>query len=449
MYMHIYACICTVYVRIIVNTAAKRPEILQCKTRLWEHTRTLLENSETLFIAHFSVSIYLVVDWTNRGPLTGVDVEQGASSFPSLIQKFGSNLSSAGPQFSTSARTSSWMQPRDTGKRPLYKDIHTYTYVYMHIQYTCNTYKYIHFILRNFFCPWHDIHAYTYQYIHIHTYTFIYLQIHSNQSQFTWAANTFKSVPVHLGRVAGPWPGDGDKRPMHPVSFPADSSSLESSLLSLSAAVRPGFKFGRRWTRASHWQSASHGSLGPPGHGDGLDGAAGYDALSLAVPRCQALLIQVHSVESQPGPLAVTVRFQVHPGHGNGQGWISLGTMYSVPGGLKFTRWCRQPGTQCPGGRATGGRFLFWELAKSSARYGRSSLPRCSLFDMQNMRWEYMKVTSFPADAVGIHASNIKTNKNSCVLKWSTKQEICVGAWRESNPRRPSHKTGPRFRLAN
>jgi hypothetical protein len=26
---------------------------------------------------------------------------------------------------------------------------------------------------------------------------------------------------------------------------------------------------------------------------------------------------------------------------------------------------------------------------------------------------------------------------------------ICVGAWRESNPRRPSHKTGPRFRPAN
>ncbi len=165
MYMHIYACICTVYVSIIVNIAAKLPEtVLQWKTRLWEHTGTLLENSETLFttsIAHFSVSIHLVVDWTNRGPLAGVDVEQGASSFPSLIQKawfqseqcWSAILSCAGrlllvkdrnhahhkpaSRFSShivmNAAKRHWLKVLSDCVSPLNKVIHAYTYVYMHI----------------------------------------------------------------------------------------------------------------------------------------------------------------------------------------------------------------------------------------------------------------------------------------------------------------------------
>jgi hypothetical protein len=34
---------------------------------------------------------------------------------------------------------------------------------------------------------------------------------------------------------------------------------------------------------------------------------------------------------------------------------------------------------------------------------------------------------------------------HSSLLKWSTKQAICVGEWRELKPRRPSQTTGPRF----
>jgi hypothetical protein len=79
MYLHVYACILTVHDRVTVNTAAKFPAtVLQWTKRQQGHTGTLFfGNSETLFIAHFSGGILLVVNWPNHGP--EVDVEQGAS----------------------------------------------------------------------------------------------------------------------------------------------------------------------------------------------------------------------------------------------------------------------------------------------------------------------------------------------------------------------------------
>ncbi len=84
----------------------------------------------------------------------------------------------------------------------------------------------------------------------------------------------------------------------------------------LSATVRPGFKLGRKWTRAS--QSASHSDSSPRplglSHPSGdVGGAAGYNALSAAGPdgpdSSWAAGVQGHAsqpVTAQPGHWVMT-----------------------------------------------------------------------------------------------------------------------------------------------
>ena len=79
---------------------------------------------------------------------------------------------------------------------------------------------------------------------------------------------------------------------------------------------------------------------GALGHRD--HGAAGYDGIQ----------VQVHSRVSQSllwaGPCT---------------GRTGLDMLHSLPGGFKFTRLCRRQGTQCPAGRAAGGRLQTFSIS--------------------------------------------------------------------------------------
>ena len=93
-------------------------------------------------------------------------------------------------QLPGSARTSSWIQPRDTVKQIFQSLIHNYTHIYKHIHantciyiYICPyTYIYVHFILSVWNSTAHlyvHIHAYTCIYMHLYPYTCIYMHIHA------------------------------------------------------------------------------------------------------------------------------------------------------------------------------------------------------------------------------------------------------------------------------